>query len=51
MQPEAADQDAAVLGDDGAQRVPVLGRPVRRVAGGLGRQHRRFAGLQVHVKQ
>ncbi|GGR53652.1 hypothetical protein GCM10015536_68870 [Streptomyces griseomycini] len=35
-QPEAADQDAAVLGDDGAQRLPVLGRPARSVTGGPG---------------
>ena len=50
-QPEAADQDRPVLGDDAAQRVPVLGRPARGVAAGLGPQHRRPAGSPVHVEQ
>ena len=50
-QAEAADQDRTVLGDDGAQRVPVLGRPARRVAGSLGQQDRRLAGLPVHVER
>ena len=49
VQPEPADHDAAVLGDDGAQHVPVPGRPVQRVAG-LGLQHRGPAGGQVHAE-
>jgi hypothetical protein len=49
-QPEAADQDPAMLGGDGEQRVPVVGRPSASVvAGVLGSQHRELAGLQVHV--
>ena len=40
-----------MLGDDGAQRVPVLGRPARGVAGGVGPQHRGLAGGQVDVDQ
>ena len=33
VQPKPADHDASVLGDDGAQHVPVPGRPAQRVAG------------------
>ena len=50
-EPETANQERTVLGDGGAQRVAVLGRPAGRVAGCLGPKHRRFAGLKVHVEQ
>ena len=50
-QPEATNQNRTVLRDDGAQRVPVLGRPAGRVAGGLDRKDRRLARLQVDVEQ
>ena len=50
-QPETADQDRTVLGDDGAQGVAVHGRPARAVAGGIGSQHRDPAGVQIHVQQ
>ena len=50
-QPEPADQDGAVLGDHGPQRVAVAGGPVGRVSAGLGPDHRGLAGLQLHVHQ
>ena len=50
-QSEAADQDRAVLGDDRAQGLPMLGRPARRVPAGLGPQHGWFAGLQLDLEQ
>ena len=53
-QPEATDQDAAVLGDDGAQRVPVVGRPAGAQPGvrsAASSQHRGPSGLHVHVEQ
>ena len=50
-QPETAHQERPVLGDERAQRAAVLGRPARRVAGRVDPQHRRLAGLQVHVQQ
>jgi hypothetical protein len=37
-----------MLRDDGAQGVPVLGRPARRVVGGLDRNDWRLARQQVH---
>jgi hypothetical protein len=42
-QTETADQDAAVLGDHGTQRVAVPGGPVRRVGTGSGSYHRGLA--------
>ena len=48
---ETANEERTVLGDGGAQSVAVLGGPARRVAGRLGPQHRRLAGLQVYVEQ
>ena len=50
-QSEATDQDRAVLGDDRAQSLPMLGGPGRRVPAGLGLQHRWFPGLQVDVER
>ena len=50
-QVEAANQNRTVLGDDGAQGIPVLGRPARRVAGGLDRKDGRLARLQVDFQQ
>ena len=51
VQPQPADQDAAVLGDHGAQRVTVPGGPVRRGTAGLGPYHRGPARLQVYIDQ
>ena len=48
-EPEAADHDATVLGDDGAQRVAVPGRPLRRVRPRAGLHDRWLAGAQIHV--
>ena len=51
LQPEPTDQNRAMLRHDGAQRVPVFGRPAGRVAGGVGSQDRRLARLQFHIEQ
>jgi len=49
-QRETSNQQRPVFGDEGAQRVPVLGRPMRCVAGCLDAQDRDLPGSYVHIE-
>jgi hypothetical protein len=50
VQPETANEERTVLGDEGTQRVAVLGCPARWLADGFDVQYRQLSGLQVHVE-